>query len=413
MKKHVYLFDESSRASTYGVGTYIRQMIVCLTNISKLRVHVVHIGADVEHFEIKEMQGYDLYNIPQYCIPMEGKTNFYQRNIYYLIRLNCSYSESDKFIFIFNYSHHISLINYLREGFPCCCCYFVIHYQNWCFSLNGDVARFKHIIHSNDISTLPSSEQEVYNSFLRDKELYQVVDKVICLSEFTLSLLAEEYGISRNKLMLIYNGLKDERKILVLEERNLLKIQYHFSSKEKIVLFVGRLDVVKGIEMLIMSFKDLLQRNCNYRLVVVGEGDFSFSLSKCGTDWNKITFTGRLNKEQLYDFYQIADIGVMPSMHEQCSYVAIEMMMFGLPMVVSTTPGLKEMMRGEDFGYTFDMEKDSEKSRNELADLIMKVLKTPLWKREKMKSLSRSCYEEKYSIQDMQKKYLDLIFPEQ
>lgn len=57
MKKHVCLFDESSRASTYGVGTYIRQITVCLTDISELTVHVVHIGADVEHFEIKEMQG--------------------------------------------------------------------------------------------------------------------------------------------------------------------------------------------------------------------------------------------------------------------------------------------------------------------------------------------------------------------
>lgn len=33
-----------------------------------------------------------------------------------------------------------------------------------------------------------------------------------------------------------------------------------FSSKEKIVLFVGRLDTIKGIEMLIMSFQDLLQK---------------------------------------------------------------------------------------------------------------------------------------------------------
>lgn len=412
MKKNVYLFNESSRASTYGIGTYIQQITDCLVDVSELTVHVVHIGADIEHFEIKEMQGYDLYNIPQYCIPIEGKTNFYQRNIYYLIRLNCNYYKGDKLIFIFNYSHHISLINYLREGFPGSCFYFVIHYQNWCFSLNGNVSHFKQIIHSNDISTLPSSEQQVYSSFLNDKELYQIADKVICLSGFTLSLLAEEYGISRNKLVLISNGLKDEGKILTTGKRNLLKKKYHFSSKEKIVLFVGRLDVIKGIEMLIISFKDLLQRNGNYRLVVVGEGDFSSSLSRCGIDWNKIIFTGRLNKVQLYDFYQIADIGVMPSMHEQCSYVAIEMMMFGLPMVVSRTPGLKDMIRNGDFGYTFDMEKDSEKSIKELTDLILKILKAPLLKREKMKSLSRSCYEEKYSIQEMQKKYLNLIFPE-
>lgn len=410
MKKQVYLFDESSRGSTYGIGTYIRQMIVCLTDISELTLHVVHIGADVEHFEIKDMQGYDLYTVPQFCIPMRGKMNFYQRNICYLIRLNCNYSKGDEFIFMFNYSHHLSLINHLREGFPDSYFYFAIHYQDWCFSLNGDVAHLKQIIHSDDISTLPTSEQEVYNSFLKEKELYQLVDKVICLSGFTLSLLNEEYGISRDKLTLIYNGLKDEKKILATGERNLLKKRFHFSSKEKIILFVGRLDTMKGIETLIMSFLDLLQKNGNYRLVIVGDGEFSSCLGLCGTDWNKITFTGHLNKEQLYDFYQIADIGVMPSMYEQCSYVVIEMMMFGLPMVTSTTTGLKEMIREEDFGYIFDIEKDSEKSRNEFADLITKVLETPSRKLKKMKNLSRSSYEEKYSIEKMQKKYLDLIF---
>lgn len=412
MKKHVYIFDETSRGSAYGIGTYIRQIIICLTGISDLSVHVVHIGADVEHFEIKEMQGYDLYNIPQFCIPIKGKTNFYQRNIYYLIRLNCNYSKSDKLIFMFNYSHHIPLINYLKKEFPGSRFYFVIHYQNWCFSLNGDVGHFKQIIHSNSVSSLSPLEQEVYHSFIKDRELYQTMGKVVCLSTFTLSLLGEEYGVSSNKLVLIPNGLKDERKILAAEERSLLKKRYHFSNKEKIILFVGRLDEVKGIEILIMSFQALLHRNENYRLVVVGNGDFSSCLSWCATDWSKITFTGRLNKEQLYDFYQIADIGVMPSMHEQCSYVAIEMMMFGLPMIVSTTTGLKEMVREGDSGYMFDMEKDSEESRNELTDLITKVLKAPSGKWEKMKNFSRSSYEEKYSVQEMQKKYLNLILAE-
>lgn len=413
MKKQVYLFDETSRGSAYGIGTYIRQMVTCLTAIPELALHVVHIGADVEDFEIREMEGYDLYAIPQVCIPVEGKSNFYQRNICYLMRLTCNETERDKLVFIFNYSHHLPLIHQLKEAFPNSCFYFVIHFQDWCFSLNGDVAHFKQIILSGDSSVLSTSEQSVYRSFLIDKELYQTVDKVICLSGFTYSLLKESYGISRDKLTLIYNGLKDERKILTIEERNLLKKRYHFSSKEKIILFVGRLDAIKGVETLLLSFQDLLQRHANYRLVIVGEGEYASCLSHCGTNWSKVTFTGRLKKEQVYDFYRLADIGVMPSMHEQCSYVAIEMMMFGLSMVVSTTTGLKEMIREEAFGYTFNMEKDCEKSKNELTDLITKVLEAPLWKRKKMKSLSRSFYEEKYSVQAMQKKYLNLLFTEQ
>ncbi|WP_456087844.1 TIGR04157 family glycosyltransferase [Parabacteroides sp.] len=411
MKKQVYLFAKSSRASIYGIGTYIRQMIECLAGKFELSLHVVLIGADVEHFERKEMSGYDLYSIPQFCIPMEDKSDSYQRNIYYLLRSNCNYYENNELIFIFNYSHHLPLIRFFKDGFPNSRFYFVIHYQNWCFSLNGDVARLKPIIQTDDVSS--SLEREVYLSFLKEKEVYQIVDRVVCLSEFTFSLLNEMYGISCDKLVRIYNGLKDEKKILSVEARNLLKKRYDFSCEEKIILFVGRLDAIKGIEMLIRSFGELLQKNKNYRLVVIGEGNFSFCLSCCGTYWNKVVFTGRLDKEQLYDFYQIADVGVIPSMHEQCSYVAIEMMMFGLPLVVSKMTGLKEMVQNGRSGYTFDMEEYCEKVKNELADLIFKVLDAPLWKRNEMRRLSRSSYEERYSVEEMRKKYLDLIILDQ
>lgn len=162
--------------------------------------------------------------------------------------------------------------------------------------------------------------------------------------------------------------------------------------------------------MLLMSFCDMLHKNKNYRLVIIGDGDYSSCLNKCGSDWKQVTFTGRLSKEQLYNFYQIADIGVMPSMLEQCSYVAIEMMMFGLPMVISTTTGLKEMMQFEDFGYTFNMKNNCEETRSELANLVIKVLNAPAWKQKMMRSKSRSYYEEKYLEEDMRKKYFNLIF---
>lgn len=409
MKKHVYLFDETSRAFVYGIGTYIRQMIDSLKDRDELVLHAVHIGGDIKDFEIKKMDGYDLYNIPHLSIPWQGSLERYQRNISYFICLNCEYSKEDKFVFIFNFYHHLHLINHLKKKFPMGTFYHVIHYQDWCFSLNGNVERLNQIIRTEDIRSLSDSDQRIYESFIKEKELYQTVDKVICLSGFTLSLLNEVYGISRDKLVLIYNGLKDDGTIITAEQRNLLKKQYHFSSKEKIILFVGRLDAIKGVETLILSFQDLLKTHENYRLIVIGDGNFSSCLNKCETSWKQVTFTGRLDKKQLYDFYQIADIGVMPSMHEQCSYVAIEMMMFALPMVVSTTTGLKEMIRNGEFGYTFNMEEGSEESKNKLVDLVSKVLEAPSWKRKGMKSLSRSFYEERFSVQEMQKKYLDLI----
>ena len=46
----------------------------------------------------------------------------------------------------------------------------------------------------------------------------------------------------------------------------------------------------------------------------------------------------------MYRFYQVADVGVMLSTHEQCSYVGMEMMMIDIPLVATTSTGLKEMV---------------------------------------------------------------------
>ena len=402
MKRQVYLFDESSRASTYGIGTYIQQMIVCLSKVSELLLSVVRVSADVEYFKVKGLQTHIEYYIPEPSFSTEDRSHIHKRNICYLMRLNCNCAKDDKYVFLFSHMTHLDLIPYIKQWLPNSRFYFTVHFQRWCYSLDGNLPCFKRIIHT-DVKDLSLAEHGIYDSYVREKKYYQMVDKVICLSKFTYTLLNEEYGLSPNKLMLIYNGLKDEKLVLTKQIRSELKKRLHFSAKEKIILFVGRLDAIKGADMLVQAFHDLLQDHKNYRLVIIGDGDFSSCLDKCVMDWSKITFTGCLNKEQVYDFYQIADIGVMPSMHEQCSYVAIEMMMFGLPMIISTTTGLKEMMPNENFGYTFNMESNSDETRRNLALLIEKVLESPSWKRKKMRNSSRLFYEENYSIREMQK----------
>ena len=114
MKKHIYLFDESNTASVYGVGTYIQQMINCLLGNMEIALHVVHIGVDIKYFEIRNMQGYDSYNIPQSSVLQIGGIDKYIKGISYLIRLNCHLPKDDSIIFLFNYFHHLPLIHYLK-----------------------------------------------------------------------------------------------------------------------------------------------------------------------------------------------------------------------------------------------------------------------------------------------------------
>ena len=56
-----------------------------------------------------------------------------------------------------------------------------------------------------------------------------------------------------------------------------------------------------------------------------------------------VTFLGLLDAVRLCEWYEMADIGVIPSFYEQCTYTGIEMMMHGLPIVISDGFGLRSM----------------------------------------------------------------------
>ena len=77
--------------------------------------------------------------------------------------------------------------------------------------------------------------------------------------------------------------------------------------------------------------------------MIAGSGDYDIHIQAAKDICTKVNFTGLLEKKELCELYQISDIGVIPSLTEQCSYVAIEMMMHGLSMITAAAPGLAEM----------------------------------------------------------------------
>ena len=94
----------------------------------------------------------------------------------------------------------------------------------------------------------------------------------------------------------------------------------------------------------------------------------------CNGIWGKVIFTGKLRKDQLYRFYQIADIGVLPSCQEQCSYVGIEMLMHGIPLVGTDAMGISEMIEE---GYKIPLKIGGEEislCTDKLSDSILSAL---------------------------------------
>ncbi|MFV0269566.1 MAG: glycosyltransferase [Draconibacterium sp.] len=178
-----------------------------------------------------------------------------------------------------------------------------------------------------------------------DREIYQSADQIICVTKFGMEVLNQHYDIPLTKLCLIYNGVGNASANNIstnyISKEN-IKHQLGFPKDIKIILFVGRLMPGKGVEKLIKAFNSLSKVIPGIHIVLVGEGNLP-PIMELVQDFGKISFTGKLPHNKVEMLYRIADIGVIPSEFEQCSYVALEMMQHGLPIVCSDAPGLKEL----------------------------------------------------------------------
>jgi len=123
-----------------------------------------------------------------------------------------------------------------------------------------------------------------------------------------------------------------------------LRRKWHIADHEYVILFAGRITPVKGLIFLIEAFRKVLKRIPDCRLLIAG-GD-EVERYKQGTQniSSNVTFTGLLDKSALYELYQLADAGVIPSLYEPFGYVAVEMMMHGLPVIATATSGLNEVV---------------------------------------------------------------------
>lgn len=343
--KHIYLIGNGSRAAQYGVGTYIRQMFEFFRQTSSVRLTIVELNSEVKEVtEECDNSGKVRYlKIPaQKSEGRKGDVAYCYRNIAYLFALH--FLKDEQNVLHLNYLHHAPLADWLKKIGVEFYLLVTIHYLDWCFMLKGNTRLFRSIIHKEEQSN--EWGEKIRNSYERDKRLFQHSDKVICLSQYTQNLLREDYGVEKEKLVVVYNGLKDEAIKLSKEERLEKRSALGFRETDKIILFVGRLDRIKGVQYLIEAFRQVIRKNPNSRLVIVGDGDYDKYLKQCAGIWSYVVLTGKVEKEVLYTFYQIADVGVLPSFHEQCSYVAIEMLMHGLPLIGTGSTGLKEMVEG-------------------------------------------------------------------
>jgi glycosyltransferase involved in cell wall biosynthesis len=179
-----------------------------------------------------------------------------------------------------------------------------------------------------------------------EKLALKEADHIICVTHFAKEAVTRWYKTPDEKITVIHNGTGDLSSIkeaCTSEKKKIIRRQLGFNEKERLILFVGLIEERKGIKHMLQAFNNLAKEYTDIRLIIAGDGDYKEVFERTKNCRGRIILTGKIPKEEVCQLYQIADIGVIPSVFEQCSYVALEMLKYGLPVVVSDVPGLKEL----------------------------------------------------------------------
>ena len=111
---------------------------------------------------------------------------------------------------------------------------------------------------------------------------------------------------------------------------------------------VSRLEPIKGMDLVVPAFAEVLKDYPNTQLLVVGDGTLRAAMEEQAAQFgcaSHIRFVGRQPQEELSQWYSQMDIVLMPSRSEGFGLTAIEAMAHGCVMVASDVGGLPEVVR--------------------------------------------------------------------
>lgn len=179
-----------------------------------------------------------------------------------------------------------------------------------------------------------------------------IFGNVIAVSEFAKKEWLRTTKKKDIGAYVVYNCVNEEKfqKRICEEMRVKLRKKLGIAADDFVVLYCGRIQEVKGVRELLEAFSKLTLPNI--KLLIIGNADFATNTMtpfmqeiKALTDADKerVKFTGYIENQALYQYYQCADIQVVPSMWEEAAgLVAIEGMLQGLPLIVTRSGGMIE-----------------------------------------------------------------------
>jgi len=261
--------------------------------------------------------------------------------------------------------------------------YDLIHSHYWLSGLIGkQLQALWHIPHAVMFHTLGAAknsigigENEPELRIASEREVINSCDRIIASTAKEREDLITHYGASPDKITIIPCGVNLDLFKPVDKEtaRQQLGLDH-----QKVILFVGRIEPLKGLENLLGALT-YIEGEKPPLLMIVGGDEHSQGqvqrLQQTAKDLrieDRVSFVGSVAQDRLPLFYSAADICAIPSYYESFGMVALESLACGTPIVANNVGGMRYMVSHLEMGRIAE-----DNSPHNLASEISELFRKP------------------------------------
>jgi len=188
------------------------------------------------------------------------------------------------------------------------------------------------------IKTITTVHSKVYGK----KFTSYKADYLIAVSNSIKKHLVDYFKIKENKIYTINNFVDPKEKPDNFNSEELLK-QLNIGLDDLILVFIGRFDKEKGIDILLEVFKVIQANNSNVIMLLIGNGEeLATTTEFCSKFKLRVKIIPPV--ENIYDYYNLSDIIILPSRVDPFPFVMLEAGLMRKPLIASRVDGIAEFI---------------------------------------------------------------------